>query len=253
MAHCLFYLEIQTTLQQRKVSILPCAVNYPAHWQTGVSVSLNSSRPGDLTVTLCVGSAMLSLFLACLNTASECALMGKGYIQLLSISLTSARIALLPVSTILPTCQQFQCHFRVNYSLNQILFKAIPTLVSVCVSLLMDYHMCCITISPLNTICRSCGQSLNHHIDFHQLFGPPMSGAELRCCYFYVEIDGLSSYTSFYLFCYSNLSIWPHADTVLTTEYGMGCVFYFYFFPCIPFSAPPHYRSTHMCQDWHEL
>lgn len=136
------------------------------------------------------------------------------------------------------TCQQFQCHFRVNYSLNQILFKAIPTLESVCVSLLMDYHMCCITISPSNTICRSCGQSLNHHIDFHQLFGPPMSGAELRCCYFYVEIDGLSSYTSFYLFCYSNLSIWPHADTVLTTEYGMDCVFCFIFFLVFPSLLP---------------
>lgn len=78
MAHCLFYLEIQAALQHRKVSILPCGANYPAYWQTGVSVSLNSSRPGDPTVMLCVGSTMLSLFLACLNTASECALMGKG-------------------------------------------------------------------------------------------------------------------------------------------------------------------------------
>ncbi len=92
-------------------------------------------------------------------------------------------------------------------------------------SLLIDYHKRCITLSPSNTLCRSCGQSLNHHIDFHQLFGPPVSGAELRCCYFYVEIDGLSSYTSFYLFCYSNLSIWPHTDTVLATEYGIDCVF----------------------------
>lgn len=115
-----------------------------------------------------------------------------------------------------------------------VLFKTIPTLDSACISLLIDYHMCCITISLSNTLCRSCGQSLNHHIDFHQLFGPPVSGTVLRCCYFYVEIDGLSSYTSFYLFCYSNLSIWPHTDLVLVTEYGIDYV-------CVCFLLFPFY------------
>lgn len=133
------------------------------------------------------------------------------------------------------TCQQSQCNF---VCVSMFYLKPLPHL-TVCVSLLIDYHMCCITISQSNTLCRSCGQSLNHHIDFHQLFGPPVSGTRLRCCYFYVEIDGLSSYTSFYLFCYSNLSVWPHTETVLVAEYGMDCVFCF-IFPCIPFSAPLH-------------
>lgn len=30
-------------------------------------------------------------------------------------------------------------------------------------------------------------------------------------------------------------------------------VFFCFIFPCIPLSAPPHDRSTHMCQDLHEL
>lgn len=105
MAHCLFYLEIQAALQHRKVSILPCGANYPAYWQTGVSVSLNSSRPGDPTV-MSVGSTMLSLFLACLNTASECALMGKGASKVNFCQAFTAPKFCPP-----KTCQQSQCNF----------------------------------------------------------------------------------------------------------------------------------------------
>lgn len=85
LINTLWWLTACFTLKSRQPCIIERSASFHVVLITKLTgrqgcLSLNSSRSGDPTVMLYVGSTMSSLFMACLNTASECALTGKGAI-----------------------------------------------------------------------------------------------------------------------------------------------------------------------------